>query len=198
MSVPRRRAGRAAGFTLVEMLVALAIVGVVSLLMLNGIGLAGQGLNLLSRRAMQLDERRGLEILMRRALAAAIAVPADGRPAFVGRPTSVTFLSVIEDGGPGLYRFTLAFDPTGPQPRITLVRRLAGSAALPGREESVLVRGVRAFDIAYFGAVSATAEPRWHQHWEGITYLPTLIRIILDTPGSREQPPIVLRLWDAG
>lgn len=194
-------AGRStiAGFTLVEVMVALALAGLVSLVMLQGIALAARGLDRLSQRSERLDERRGLEMLLGRALATAVAVPpSDGAPAFVGRPTSVAFLSVVDDGGPGLYRLTLALGRAGSQPAVTLARQRAEGATLPRREESVLVHDVRAFGIAYFGAFSPGTNPAWHRHWDGVSYPPQLVRIIVERVGGREEPPIVLRLRDAG
>src|SRR5690348_13488672 len=118
MKTPPDRSDPAAGFMLLELLVALALVGMLSLLMLHGVGLAAHGLDRLSHQAERLDERRSLEILMRHALGSAVPIPAfDGEPGFIGHPTSVTFLSVVEDGGPGLYRIKLALDPTEPTPK---------------------------------------------------------------------------------
>ena len=198
MTPPRRRDGRTAGFTLVEVLVALALAGIISLLMLSGIGLAGQGLDRLVHRADQLEERRSLEILMRRALTAAVTgATATDQPAFIGQPTSLSFLSVIEDGGPGLYRFTLALDATRPKPRLILTRRPAAKMDLPRTDGSVLVPDVRSFVIGYFGAASPAAEPAWHRHWQGITNLPALVRILLDTGDGEAQPAIMVRVRDA-
>jgi general secretion pathway protein J len=192
-------AGRCAGFTLVEVVVALALAGLVSLIMMHGIGLAARGLDRLSQHTERLDQRRGLEMLMRRALGGAVSIPAvEGEPGFVGQPTSVTFLSVVEDGGPGLYRVKLAFEPTRPVPAVILSRRLAVRSASLRSDQSVLVQHVRRFDIGYFGATSPTAEPGWHQHWEGIAYLPQLVRIMLEADDRSAHPPIILRLRNAG
>jgi general secretion pathway protein J len=186
-----------AGFTLIEVLVGLALAGLVSLIMMHGIGLAALGLDRLSQHVERLDERRGLEMLMRRALGTAIATSvADGEPSFVGQATSISFLSVVEDGGPGLYRIKLAFDTVHPAGAVTLTRRLASAA--PRRDESVLVRRARRFDIAYFGATSPAEKPTWHRDWTGIAYLPQLVRIMLDTDDGRQQPPVILRLRNAG
>jgi general secretion pathway protein J len=199
MTAPQSRDKQGAGFTLVEMLVALALAGLVSLILLHGIGLAGRGLERLSQRAERLDERRSLDMLMRRALGAAVAIPVfDGEPGFVGQPTSLTFLSTVEDGGPGLYRIKLALDPTRPQPAVTLTRRLAARSASPRSQESVLVRNVRGLTISYFGAASPTAAPGWRQDWTGMADLPQLVRIMLDIADGGEQPPIILRLRNAG
>ena len=56
---PRRLSS--AGFTLIELVVALALAGVISLLLLQGINLATTALDRLSRKAEQLDERRGVD-----------------------------------------------------------------------------------------------------------------------------------------
>jgi general secretion pathway protein J len=198
--IQQARDPRGAGFTLVEMLVALAVAGLVSLILMHGIGLAGRGLERLSQRAGQLDERRSLDFVMRRALGAVVAIPVlDGKPGFVGQGTSISFLSTVEDGGPGLYRIRLALDATGRQPAVVLTRRLAAPSALPRGDESVLVRSVRGLAISYFGANSPGAAPAWRQDWTGMTDLPLLVRIILDAgDGGEQQPPIVLRLRDAG
>jgi general secretion pathway protein J len=190
---------RAAGFTLIEVMVALVLAAVVALLMLQGVGLAARAAGGLSNRAERLDARRGLEMLMRRALATAVVVPlATGEPAFVGRPTSVSFLSLAEDGGAGLYRVTLALDPSHPSPLIVLGRRLTGRSAVVPGEESVLMRDVRGFDIAYFGSPTPTGEPRWQRDWVGNADLPDLVRIVFTTGDGQAPPPIVLRLRDAG
>jgi general secretion pathway protein J len=190
---------RDAGFTLIEVIVGLALAGLVSLIMMHGIGLAALGLDRLSQHVERLDERRGLEMLMRRALGTAIATSvADGEPSFVGQATSVSFLSVVEDGGPGLYRIKLAFDASHPVGAVTLTRRLAVSSAAPRRDESMLVRRARRFDITYFGAASPAEKPTWHRDWTGIAYLPQLVRIMLDTDDGRQQPPVILRLYNAG
>jgi general secretion pathway protein J len=199
MTARHPRGDAAAGFTLIEVVVALALVGLVSLLLLYGVGLAGRGLDRLSHHGERLDERRSLELMLRRALQSAAPIAVfDGEPGFVGRPAAVSFLSVVDDGGPGLHRIMLAFDPAQPAAGVRLSRRPAGRSAPPGRSDSVLVRRVRSFSIGYFGAASPGDEPRWHHAWEGLAHLPQLVRIILDADDGDTHPPIVLRLPSAG
>ena len=191
------QANRCAGFTLVEMLVVLALAGLISLLLLQGVGLAARGLTRLSAHAERLDERRGLEMLLRRALGSAAAIPVyDGEPGFVGHPTRLSFLSVVADGGAGLYRITLGLDPTHAPASVILSRRVAGRSAPPGGQ-SVLLGDIRSFAIDYFGAISPDADAAWHRDWEGMTHLPQLVRITLSTAANGEEPAIILRLSDA-
>jgi len=185
MSAPRN-----AGFTLVEVLVALAVTGIVSLLMLHGVGLAAQGLDRLSRHVEQLDQRRSVEFLMRRALATAVPYSAaTGGPAFAGEPARISFLTLVSDGGPGLYRVVLGLE-TG---AVAITRRLASH---PGARasQSVLMPRVRRFEIDYFGAAAPAEASAWHRRWTATARLPELVRIIMEADNGIDEPPIVIRL----
>ncbi len=188
-----------AGFTLIELVVALALAGVISLLLLQGINLATTGLDRLSRKAEQLDERRGVEAVLRHALAAASAAPApDGEPGFAGTPTRLSFLSLAEDSGSGLYRIEVKVDASRNDRLLLFTRRLAERTAEPRAERSVLMPRVRDFRISYFGADTISAEPAWHDRWEGISYLPKLVRLVFDSSDGLVRAPIVVRVWNAG
>lgn len=200
MSEAPERQSRDCGFSLLEVLVALALAGFVSLLILHSVGLAAHGLDRFANHAERLDERRALEMLLRRALGSALSIPVvEGELAFQGQPTSISLLTVVEDGGPGLYRVKLALGGTGLPRTITVTRHPAGRSALPGRSHrSVLVRDVRDFGIDYFGAVSPTADRTWNRRWEGIGYLPQLVRIRLDSGDGHGQRSMVLRVANGG
>src|SRR5207245_1691234 len=132
--------------------------------------------------------------LLRRALATAIPVAAAGEPGFSGKPTSLSFLSLVDDGGPGLYRVTL----TGDAASVRITRRLAVRSAAPRGGESMLMQRVQRFEIGYFGAVAPTDEAVWHRQWSGITHLPLLVRITLDGKDGSAAPPLLIRLPNAG
>jgi general secretion pathway protein J len=187
---------RAAGFTLVEVVVALAIAGLVSLIMMQGVGLATRGVGRLTDRVERLDQRRGLELQLRRALGSMAAIPIfDGEPGFIGRPASFSFLSIVEDGGPGLYRVKFAFDAARADRPVILTRQLADlAAAVPRIETGIMARDVRSLALAYYGVAASADKPAWQQSWEGRTDPPLLVRILFDDGDGREHPPIVLRL----
>jgi general secretion pathway protein J len=198
MTGPRRRHGTA-GFTLVELLVALAVAGVVSLLLVHGIGLAALGFDRLSRSAEQLDESRGVDQVLRHTFGSVAAVPGFGTGiGFSGAAARVSFLSLVADHGPGFYRVEIGLDLSRGERRLVLTRSLATSGAEARVARSVLARGVRNFRIAYFGAAGVGEEPAWHDRWDGLGYLPKLLRIELDTAGAPVRPPLIVRVWDAG
>ena len=188
-----------AGFTLIELLIALALAGLVSLLLAHGINLAARGFDRISRGAERLDESRGVDQVLRRAIASAATIPSIGAlSGFSGGAARVAFLSLVGDSGPGLYRVEIALDPTGGERRLVLTRRRAEPATDPRLERSVLARGVRNFRIAYFGVAGLGEEPSWHDRWDGLGYLPGLVRIELDTADAPARPPLIVRVWDAG
>jgi general secretion pathway protein J len=197
-----RRAGpprAAAGFTLIEVVVALALAGLVSLILLQGLRLTVAGFGRMTQAADRLDDRTSVEALLRHALAAAIPAPAiGGRAGFIGEPQALSFVTVADDGGAGLYRVDLAFANADGRSELVMTRRLAMPFAQPREQRSVLAGGVRLFSLAYFGAKSPADEPRWHDRWEGLVSPPQLVRITLEEGAAEARPPIVIRLWGSG
>ncbi|HEX3535532.1 MAG TPA: prepilin-type N-terminal cleavage/methylation domain-containing protein [Stellaceae bacterium] len=190
---------RVAGFTLVELLVALALVGIVTLLLVQGIGLAALGFDRVSRGAERLDESRGVDQVLRRTLGSAAAVHGNGPGiGFSGDAVRVSFLSLVADSGAGLYRVDIALDVSSGERRLVVTRRLAAPGGEPRAELSILARGVSRFRIAYFGVAALGEEPAWHDRWDGLGYLPNFMRIELDAAGAPARPPLIVRVWNAG
>jgi general secretion pathway protein J len=185
------------GFTLIELVVALALAGLVSLILMHGVGLSVHGVDRLSDRVERLDRWRALEALLRGALGSTAAIPVfEGQPGFVGKADSLSFLSIAEDGGPGLYRIGLALDAQRPDRPLILTRQLVGGAA-PRRTEGILARNVSSFSLAYFGAATSDAKPAWQSRWQASSIPPSLVRLSLDDGDGLPHPPIVVRLWQS-
>ena len=183
---------RAAGFTLIELVVALGLAGLVSLILLQGIRFTATAYDRLARHADRLDDRASLESLLRRTLATALALPANGREAtFAGQPDRLSFVTVGDDG---LYNFELAVADR----ELILTRRITPALADPQRQRSVLATRLRAFRLAYFGAPSPADAPAWRDRWQGAAYPPQLVRITIDAEGDEAWPPIVVHVWGAG
>jgi prepilin-type N-terminal cleavage/methylation domain-containing protein len=200
MTMRRREKNRkAAGFTLVELTVALALAGLVSVILLYGVRVSALGLDRVSRHAEQVDDRRSIEALIRRAFASVAAIPVyDGAPSFVGGPTGVKFLSLAEDAGTGLYRVEIRLDVSRGDRPLILSRRLANPSGSARLQQSVLLRDLAVFQISYFGALSPNEDPAWQPRWEGLGYPPKLVRITFSGADGQIRAPIVVRLWNAG
>lgn len=184
---------RDAGFTLIELLVALALSALVSMVLLHGIRLAATGLDRHTRLSERLDARQSLDDLLRRTLGSAAAIPRGAGGQFTGAPTSVAFLAIAEDGGPGLYRVALGLE----RGTLVLRRELAAPQGDPRAASSILASQVRQFRLAYFGADATSATPTWHDSWQQLALLPLMVRVVLDD-GDPPRPPLIVKLWNAG
>jgi prepilin-type N-terminal cleavage/methylation domain-containing protein len=187
-----------AGFTLIEVLVALALSAFVSLILLHGIRLAAFGLDRHTSEAERLDARQSLDDLLRRTLGTAARIPRIAGGEFIGKPDSIEFIGIAEDSGPGLYRIDLAVDPARRDRPLILRRRLAAPAGDPRAASSIVATNIRDFRLAYFGADAANATPAWHDSWQQLNILPLMVRVILDSEGDPPRPALVVRLWNAG
>jgi general secretion pathway protein J len=185
---------RDAGFTLVELMVALALSALVSLVLLQGIRLAAAGLDRQTRASERLDARQSLDDLLRRTLGSAAAIPRSVGGDFTGSPNGVEFVAAADDGGPGLYRVHLVFE----RGRLILRRELAVPQGDPRATASVVASDLRGFHLAYFGADTLDATLAWHDSWQQLSTLPQMVRVILDRDGDPPRPPLIVRLWNAG
>jgi general secretion pathway protein J len=187
---------RAAGFTLVEILIALALTGLVTLLMVSATRFAVLGLDRITGAADRLEARRTLEDLLRRELAGTLASPLlPNASIVVGRPDSITFLTLADDSGAGLYRVAIDAETVGAS-RALMLTRWRSSAGGDGPPEHVLLAPrIGAFHIDYFGALGVNADPKWQDAWQGVRTPPTLVRMTIDTRDGLARPPLIVHLW---
>jgi prepilin-type N-terminal cleavage/methylation domain-containing protein len=192
------RRHRQSGFTLIEVVVALALSAFVAVILLHGVRLAASGFERHTRAAERLDTRQSLDDILRRTLGSAAVVPRSAGGEFNGGPDSIEFLGIVEDSGPGLYRIALAVDRTRQDRPLILRRQLMNVAADPRGAASILASGVRNFRLAYFGTAGSDPDPAWQYRWESMSQLPLMVRVTLDSDGDPPHPAIIVRLWGAG
>lgn len=189
------------GFTLIELVVALALTAAILVLLFSGIGLGVKGMGRLDAQVARIEARRSLEFTLRRQISAAYPAtigPASGAT-FVGQPTAMSFLSLEGAAGPGYSRVWLMLEDTPAGRNLVLMRRPQAPGVWLGFERTVLARGVARFSLAYFGAVTPSAPHDWHESWEGFRTPPELIRIALalTSDGTYAWPDEIVRIWTA-
>lgn len=178
---------REAGFTLVEMMVVLAVAGLLATLSLELLRFGMGSWHRVTARSDGQERLAAVQSLIRRELTAAsprmIVQARETRLAFEGAPDSVAFEAPlpIALGIAGAAQVRLAAEPDGDGQRLVMTWR-QGDAA-PWRR-SVLLRGLRRIAWRYAGPGTA-----WQADWRQAKTLPAAIRLDV------ELPPGDLRAW---
>lgn len=185
-----RREG-AAGFTLVELLIALTLVGLLTTLVFGGVRLAARAWGRTDDRAAEAADRWAVANVLRDAITGAYPAFAssdlrDRTIAFDGAAGSLALLAplpqAIAAGVTAEMRFYLVGE--GASRTLVLGWRLDLPSAKTGgplpENRVVLLDRVRRIDFAYFGSDGPDEAPMWHQDWSERTALPQLVRIDLE------------------
>jgi general secretion pathway protein J len=200
-----RRAG-APGFTLVELLIALTLIGLLTTLIFSGLRLAAQAWSRVDDRAGNAADLWAVADVLRQAISAAdpayaSADPSDRSIAFEGEADSLLLSAplprAIGAGVPAQLRFSV--DAAGDRPpALVMAWRLdlpaaSGDGPLPANR-LILLDHVRAIRFAYFGPGPSGGAPFWQREWTSRSRLPGLVRIEIerDRPGLPDWPPFTV------
>ncbi|MGE7138894.1 prepilin-type N-terminal cleavage/methylation domain-containing protein [Luteibacter sp. NPDC031894] len=190
---------RAGGFSLMEVLAALALLTIVLLGVYSGISTATRIVRSGGAAIERMDEIRSAQNFLRGELAQALVVPFDqtddGDPiVFAGDNHSLRFVaplpgylsrlgpqlqmvSLVEDGNSG-YRLEVRLALLPPD----------GSDPQPLGEPEVLLRGIRKGAFAYRGMDEQNRPGDWKDEWPDARRTPSLVRVDLELDGNVAFP----------
>lgn len=202
-------ASRAAGFTLVELLVAVTLFALLSVALFGGLRFGMRASETGTARLDWSAEIAAASGFLRNQLADAQPLQkdaADGNKvvAFDGERDSVEFVSSppahLAAGGWHVLRFALERRRDGDRLVLSwrLVRAGAGETAAGSEQRSVLLDRVTAIEFAYFGALTEGDTPEWHDHWRDAADLPALVRLRMSFADGRQAPELLVALRAAG
>jgi len=198
----------APGFTLVEVLVALAVLSLLLVALYAGLRGAARSWERAEAQAARSEALRVTEAFLRRYLERALPLlrRREGRwqVLFEGEPDGLRFATVMPAhlGGGGIYEVSLTVEDGEEGPALELARRLLHPdldeldvEELPRglADRSVLVEGVEALELAYLGAERPGMSPRWSERWTAPRRLPDLVRVRLVRAGGEPWPEILIR-----
>jgi len=193
---------RQAGFTLVELLVAMTLLAFLSITLFGGLRFGARSWEAVVDSSAERDAIASTQTFLRDRLgqltlpgpAGRRLIDDDGR--LDGGPDRLEFtapwLSALSLGG--LYRFTLWREDAGDG---RLMLSWAPAEADPDALEElgdlagerVLLDGVAEFALSYYGAADEETQPEWLDQWEGPAPPPLLVRIDLAFADARRVWP---------
>lgn len=193
---------RQAGFTLLELVVAITLMGLVLVVLYSGLRLGLNSWDGGERRAEVTNQQRLVQEFLRRQLAQSMTVYRTGdrqekTVVFAGRANDIEFVAPMpaQLGPGGLYRLRIAV--ANGQLRIHFRPYLPNSPNAGEERESVLLEQVSAMEWAYFGLErdNDTDSPRWRSDWSSIERRPALVRLNLTVRGA-PWPDLVVALTE--
>ena len=187
------------GFALIEALASLVIVGLLSVMLIQGVVTGRRVWERLDTRGAALEAVDGAQTVVRQRIEQLYpATLYGGSEAMIdmqGGPESIAFLSSpaqAQRPAP-LRRFRL--DLTAGQDLVLSSTNDVAVSGQPGMARQVLLTGVRHLDIAYFGSAAPDLSRQWRSIWTGQVMPPELIRVRIDfEPGDpRIWPDLIVR-----
>jgi general secretion pathway protein J len=198
--------GQQSGFTLLEMLVALAVLGFLMVGLTQGVR---AGLTMWGAQTRRVGETADLDAgarVLRRLLsgislvsASRISLGVSSTEKFEARPDSLTFVGDLPTG----FGTTRRADITLELHEGRLVLRwsprrheISAAPAPPEPIETELIRRVERLDLAYWGAPSPGEPAGWQSQWDRRDINPELIRVRLGfaTADRRRWPDLIATL----
>ncbi len=197
-----RRIINAAGFTLLELLIALTLLGFILALLFGGLRLGSRSWDAGELRSEQSTHLALVQGFLRRELSQVYPFrwkkKVNSELAFAGESNRLRFVAPIAArlGPGGLYLVSLeqVRDKDGSQ--LVLKRSIPEPDSgdfneLDNAEKVVLAEQVESVSFAYYGAETKDAEPLWSDKWDNPKLLPYLIRIRVKFSNGRDWPDLV-------
>ena len=204
MTIGRRRCRSSAGFTLLELLIAITLLSLLLAALFGGLRL---GARAWERSEERLDESARLQVVqnfLRERLAQAYPLTAENqvgrlRLAFEGTADALRFVTVMPAYlGTGFAELVLAVeDRSETRDLVVQWRRFEQLPRLDDQESQVkvLLADVEGLEIAYYGALARGEPILWHEQWLEVMALPQLVRlrVVFAEHDRRYWPDLIVR-----
>jgi len=195
------------GFTLLEVVVAMTILGVMMLLLYSGLSFALRSWDAGDVVGRGAADRRIGEAFLRRELGELFPMrwkdSTKLRLAFEGTPDELRFVSSrpagVALGGLSLVEVKVEGDARRRERALVMRRAMPDDnaesfAPLAGAEATVLIAGVEGVQFSYFGSENDFTDPRWQDEWTFVGRIPQMVRIRVKRDDGSELPEMVVRL----
>jgi general secretion pathway protein J len=198
---------RQRGFTLIELVVAMALLGTMMLMLYGGLSYALRGWDAGEANGRRVADRRIGENFLRRELSELFPMrwkdPMVVKVAFLGERNRMRFVSTR---APGITQAGIALvgleveQGANPRERDLVMRRAMPDdeakdfGPLERAERNVLFAGVDSVSFSYFGAENDFTEPKWNDEWTYPARIPQMVRMRVKMADGTAVPEMVVRM----
>jgi general secretion pathway protein J len=204
--LPVRRGGLE-GFTLLELLIAITLLGFILVLLFGGLRLGIRSWDAVQQRVDNLNSVRSIENFLRQEMEAIVPYRWKGAPgqrlAFLGQRDKISFVAQLPGriGVGGLYLVNLELEQTSKGRRllwryVPVANQMTDFSPLDQASELVLaateLNAVEDIWFTYLGPDGPSGPLHWQDRWESPSSLPSLIRIQVKFAGDGEWPEFVV------
>jgi general secretion pathway protein J len=207
MTAPARGHDSSAGFTLLELLVAITLLGLLMAALFGGLRLGARAWEHSEERVDEVARLQVVENFLRDRLAQAypLVIEDPGGPArlaFEGHPDALRFMTLLpEQLGTGFAEFVITVVDHGDGRDLVVQWRRVDDPSNPleSTEEEpqtkVLLERIEALELAYYGALDRGARASWQEQWLEAQALPDLVRvrITFGQDDRRRWPDLIVR-----
>jgi prepilin-type N-terminal cleavage/methylation domain-containing protein len=172
------RSNRSSGFTLLELIIVIAILGLILAALTNGVRFAGRAWQVQERQSTRQGDFDAVQNLVRNLIASGTK--------FEGDSTSLRFVSELPEAlaRNGLYEVN--FHAAGDRLVLSWSPHFKGSSNSMRDTETELARGVAGFELTYY-----IPPDGWRHVVNAAMKRPALVRVNLQLEG-RAWPPLVV------
>lgn len=196
-----------AGFTLLELLVAMVLLGLLASLLYGGLHFGTRVWEKGNQELEQLEEVQTAQRLFRRQLSNAIPYSfeeanARGAITFIGTRHSLWFIgpSPAQSLTGGLYQLLVDGEDVADKKNVMLSFALLDensdwSGEIVNGKTVTILEDIEEIEFAYFGTDRSNLEPRWTDEWVDRSIMPSLIRIIVrfSSGDKRIWPDLIVK-----
>lgn len=192
----RRMQTRSRGFTLLEVVVSVALFALLMSIVYSGFTTAVRAYDAVERRIDEVERMRVVSAFIRRSVggahALAIAVDREWDLQFDGTPEQLRYIADLPGyvGAGGLHELVLELETNGEHQDLVMRRRplvIDRSGELQGELETrVLADNVTGFALRFYGVLDDQEVPAWHDEWSSTKLMPLLVELTI----SPENGPI--------
>ena len=197
----------AAGFTLMELIIALALLALIASLLTGGLSMAARSWDSGENKAGDVGSMRQAQSFLREQLTAELPLRmkkvVEMPLLFAGERDELRYAAAlpprVQEGGAWYFRLVIARE--GDKSRLVLERTYPDLTALeppefaPDAERSVLADGIAELAISYFGRDANATDadtPTWRDRWDDRQQLPLLVKIEVRPEKGPPWPPLVV------